>query len=299
MPRPRVQLCALQVLQQRGELHAVAREALGRRAGLAAFGALLCDLPLFASPPWWSPRSWLGRGATVSDWYRRLHQPEVAQLGVALLQPRAASRLGPLPRVALAAGFSVHLAVELELAPLLGPAPPAEQRAALQRWRSAQLAQELWWIAHLTVEGIDALPAPDAGVVIGADSGLERALVHLGQALRDTLGAAPRRREAAIWLDGLAHSSTPPGWPSALSAVAPAQPPVGLTEACERALARASRWIDLIAQAFEPGDVLPAELLALAEQLGSEVATAVDAGPEGRDVAAPRGLAAPGEPAAE
>ncbi|MFH1808414.1 MAG: zinc dependent phospholipase C family protein [Pseudomonadota bacterium] len=276
MPQSLVHLSAIVELGGDSRLPPQVREALQRCPELARLGAILPDLPFFSNIRRRALRQLLHLPQPGAAWATRMHQEPALELGVALLQPRSQSRLGPLSRLALAAGFFSHAALDTALHPLVyrliaqegvqGQQASQTLHLSIEKLHSLILHRERWAEARRELPVAELCDLRTEGQRPGTG-------LHIAESLRDMHGKAPLPADIVDWVEGFArygrlvqqHPEWAEGGPVEIDRDRPRWfdgPQVELL--LERALSRALRWFSLLDQAFAPGDVLPADLLRLA-----------------------------------
>ncbi|MBN2358472.1 MAG: hypothetical protein JXR83_03405 [Deltaproteobacteria bacterium] len=279
MPHAFVHLFAIDRIRGDARLHPLAREALGRLPAFGRLGAILPDLPYFSSIWWRALWHRVGLLPPGARWADRLHHQRPLTAGLALLVPRAASRLGPLARLAIGAGYFSHAALDSALHPLvyrlIAEGGAQGKRAQRAQHMLIEKVQARWLIEHWL--GYDLIDAPPLIEIGRLDPSVctDRVLLQIEASLRQVFGRGPRPAQVLDWINGLA-------WYSArvrgriTEAEGPAADPVALRERyftavdlCaqyERAADRAVEWIHRISTTFEPGDMLPDAFKSLQAQ---------------------------------
>jgi hypothetical protein len=278
MPQSFVHLFAIDRIRGDARLHPLAHEALIRLPALGRFGAMLPDLPYFSWIRWRALWHQLGLLPPGARWADRLHHQRPLAAGLGLLVPRAVSRLGPLARLSIGAGYFSHAALDSALHPLVYRLIASEPDGARRRRGLHMLIEKVQ--ARWLIEGWLGYDLADAPALIeigrlGETVVAERVLLQIEASLRQVFGRGPRPAQQLDWIRGLAwYCARVRG--RVAEAEGPAADPVALREryfvACDfagqvdRALARAVDWINRVATTFEPGDLLPKALDTLKEQ---------------------------------
>jgi len=276
MPQLFVHITVTRQIAGDDRLHPLALEALRRREPLLRLGTVLPDLAYFDGIRWRALRHKLGLSQPEAPWSERMHSERAMQLGIALLGPQRRALLGPLSRLALAAGFFCHAALDTALHPLVhrlmdaeGVLAPRARRAAYMR---IEKVQSVLFHRHLYGDGGD----PDAPYLAAADLHDEarapRVLLHIESAVRLIYGRAPNSDDLIRWMDGLAwYRRALQGSLQRAEGSAPDLESLGsryfdepgYLERVEEAGERAIAWVNRIARVFEPGDTLSDGLDAL------------------------------------
>jgi len=279
MPQSFVHLFAIDRIRGDARLHPLAREALGRLPAFGRFGAMLPDLPYFSSIRLRALWQQLGLLQPGSRWADRLHHQRPLAAGLSLLVPRAVSRLGPLARLAIGAGYFSHAAIDSALHPLVYRLIEADgvhgRRARRAQHMLIEKVQARWliedWLGHDLIDAPAMIEIGQLGPEVCAD----RVLLQVEASLRQAFGRGPRPAQLLSWIQGLAwYCQKVRG--RVAEAEGPAADPVALRERYFTAVGflgqvglafdRAIEWVNRIAATFEPGDVLPEAFKQLKEQ---------------------------------
>lgn len=279
MPQSFVHLFAIDRIRGDARLHPLAHEALGRLPAFGRFGAMLPDLPYFGSIRWRALWQQLGLLQPGARWADRLHHERPLAAGLALLVPRAASRLGPLARLAIGAGYFSHAALDATLHPLvyrLIDADGARSKGARRAQHMLIEKVQARWLIEGWL-GYDLIDAPAMIEIgrFGPEVSADRVLLQVEGSLRQAFGRGPRPAQVLDWIQGLEwYCQRVRG--RIAEAEGPAVDPIALrvryftavdfVGEVGRAIDRAVEWTNRIAAAFEPGDVLPDAFKVLQQQ---------------------------------